>query len=274
MKFKKRFKKKLNEFSDWAKGLNLLPKSSLRRVLTLWFLALALIPMIVIAGVDSFVYGRLLNRELQTRIEDANRGITQDIRQLEITLKEIGLRHSKEPYLKSLIKTRNGEALVQKLKNHISNSPFIDRIAVFTKYGGIIAWATSPATKFPFYPDPIFEKAIKRGKRTILLELKPSLAKALDNKNQIIIERIVPNIGFTITCYTKVSISDDRGKEYPLGYLRETILINEEYGKKQLKKKTGVDFSLFEPKGNFITPPPPKPKKRKNFHKTLFAPKD
>ncbi|OGQ36508.1 MAG: hypothetical protein A3F16_02430 [Deltaproteobacteria bacterium RIFCSPHIGHO2_12_FULL_43_9] len=253
MKFKKRFKRKLNEFSDWAKGLNLLPKSSLRRVLTLWFLALALIPMIVIAGVDSFVYGRLLNRELQTRIEDANRGITQDIRQLEITLKEIGLRHSKEPYLKSLIKTRNGEALVQKLENHISNSPFIDRIAAFTKYGGIIAWATSPATRFPFYPDPVFENVIKRGKKTVFLELKPALAKQLDHKNQLIVERIVPGIGFTITCYTKVTIADDRGKQYPLGYLRETILINKDYGKKQLKEKTGLDFAIFDLNGKLLT---------------------
>src|SRR3990167_10242767 len=110
-----KLKKKLKEFTNWIKNLNLLPRSSLRRVLTLWFLVLALVPMIVIAAVDSFVYGRLLNRELKTRIEDANHGVTQDINQLEVTIKDIGLRHSKEPYLKSLIKARNGEALVEKL---------------------------------------------------------------------------------------------------------------------------------------------------------------
>lgn len=253
MKLKIKKSKKIDEFISWLRNMNLLPESSLRRVLTLWFLALALIPMIMISAVDSLVYGRLLNRELKIRIEDANHGITQDIHQLEVTLAEISLRQSNEPYLKSLIKAKNGPALVEKLKNHISNSPFIDRIAAFSKSGEIIAWASSPSTKFPFYPDPQYEKITLRGKKNVLLELKPSIIKVLNKKNQIIIQRIVPGIGFTITCYTKVILLDKRKKRFPIGYLRETILINERYGERQLKEKTGLDFALFNLKGNLLT---------------------
>ncbi|MFC2075346.1 ATP-binding protein [Bdellovibrionota bacterium] len=255
-------KKRIKDYWEWL-TLELMPKYSLRRTLTLWFLALALVPMIVIAVVNSLVYGKLLDRELENRISAANRTITRDLEGLQTTLLDISLQHSKEPYLKRLINARSRTALTEKLNNHITNSPFIDRIIAFQKWGGMLAAVSKPENGFPILPDDRYELGLSMGDEIVALELKPELVEQLENKKQLLVRRTHPNLGIIINCYTKVTRTDEKGKTHLVGFLRETVFVDKQYGSKQLKEKTGLDFVLFGMDGRLLTTTLPRLQRKK-----------
>ena len=224
------------------------PRQSLKRVLSLWFILFALVPLLLIVGYAMVLFNQKINDELSKRLIAFEKGIDIELIDVEEKLRLGGFRHANDIHLMNLIRGEEKTKLKLLTKNIIENY-IVDRISYF-------------------YPDGVHFLSIRpqrvtQDPETILPEEFEKLPKALIHKiktqRQIVKKTPHPDIGFAIECYTLMKLGSA-----VVGIVKETILINRTYSL-GTKERTGLDLCLLDKDHNLLISTLP-PREEQKFH--------
>ena len=210
------------------KGLN--PQKSLKRLLSLWFILFALLPLLVIAGYSTYLFNQRINDELMKRLTAFEKGIDLELIDVEEKLRLGGFRHANDYYLMNLLRGKQKTTLESVTQSIIENY-IVDRMSYFNAKGKHFL--------------SVKPKRVLNDPEIILPEEEDSLSQIfmteLQEERQVVIKMSHSNIGFSMNCYTIMKI----GKNM-IGYTKETVIIDRSYSL-NTKERTGLDIVLLDP---------------------------
>jgi len=226
MKYKKNIKKAAKK--AWQGLYKLDPRKSLKRVLSVWFMLFALVPLFIIVGYATYLFNHRINDELSKRLTAFEKGIDLELIDVEEKLRLGGLRHANEYYLMNLFRWKKKSQLESVSKSLIENY-IIDRMTYFSPDGR--RFLTIQAKRVTDNPEIILPDEAKK--------LPPSLLSAIKNQRQVVVKSAFKEIGFTLDAYSVMKLGGNT-----IGYIKETVLIDRQYSL-STKERTGLHICLL-----------------------------
>ena len=211
------------------------PRHSLKRLLSVWFILFALVPLLIIVSYSAHLYNKRINDELIKRLTAFEAGIDIELNDVEEKLRLSAFRHANDYYLMNLLHDNRKSALETVTQNLIENF-IIDRIGFYTSTGKL--YMSVKPKRVIDNPEAVLPDE--------LTQLPPHLKINLEKQRQIVVKNARPAVGFSFDCFTLM-----KSGSQTIGYLQETVIIDRNYSV-HTKERTGLDICLFDKKFNLM----------------------
>jgi two-component system, NtrC family, sensor kinase len=212
------------------------PKRSLRTILVLWFLLLALVPAIFVTGYSLVKYEQAINSELVQRLRANVREVATTIGDVEKIFVSRRLRHRNDQVLLTYLSTNS----VDQARQHIlgvSRNTLLSKVNLFNRSGDIISSLDR---------NDILGTPTKTAK-ALDYSLSEAFRKALESKVFLSLVEFAGANTMDLISITK--IESKSGK--PAGYIEEIFTLGPSF-LENLKNRLNLEILLLDAKGIIV----------------------
>ena len=208
-------------------------KSSIRSILTFWFLAVTIVPLTFLSGYSTALYEHSLNAELQKRLEGNIREVALNLAEAQKSLAVSGRIHASDPTLVYQLGTRNIPASRHVVTEWMKTYS-VARMVLFDREGRlVVAEAKGPNNEVK--PESNLE--------TGDVFLSDDLMKEITDKGQTVVHELRAKKGLEIIVYTRVVQKGNK----TAGFLEETLELSTAFVQ-GIKKRLNLEAVIFNDK--------------------------
>ncbi|MBI2608639.1 MAG: ATP-binding protein [Deltaproteobacteria bacterium] len=205
------------------------PKTSLRTTLYLWFLVIALVPLLIFAIYSSHKLENVITQELITRIQSHFLSIQTELADLEKSLLNGIVRHAQNSQIIHYLETNNLGTL-QNFSETIMRNYITDRVSYYS-LNGIPLLHIHASTQVKEAPQKI--------PQSILNEILLGQA--------YFVKKTIPQLGISYHAYALIKKNGQN-----LGILEETVYLDSNYAK-AIHKSTNLDIIILDHEDKMLT---------------------